>query len=229
MRKNSIIPIVIVLSGALVAFAVYAHIVKNYTRSAPSVQSTTSIRAINAQDHIYGNPNAPVTVIEYSDFNCYSCGELQHTLERVMHDYGPTGQVAWIFRELPLTNRTPTTLKISQAAECVAKTSGNSTFWKFTNLLFANQPVDDTKLGQYITTAGGDPEAVASCVMSGSVNKHIKSSRANAIASGVTGVPTTFIIENGGAPVVIKGSYPYAYIKQAVATALIIASSSSER
>lgn len=219
------------LSGALVAFSVYVHVVKNYSRSAPPVQSTntTSLRPVDAQDHIYGNPNAPVTIIEYSDFNCYSCGELQHTLERVMHDYGPTGEVAWVFRELPLTNKSPSTLKIAQAAECVAKTAGNSIFWKFTNLLFANQNIDATKLGQYITTAGGDPEAVASCVMSGSVDARIKSNSTNALAVGITSVPTTFIIENGGAPVAIKGSYPYPYIKQAIATALIIASSSSER
>lgn len=229
MKTNSIIPIVIVLSGALVAFAVYSHVINNHFRGVPTTQSTQSVLPIDAQDHIYGNPNAPVKIIEYSDFNCYSCGEFQHTLERVMHDYGPTKDVAWVFRELPLTTKPSTSSKLVQAAECVAKTSGNGTFWKFINLLFANQPVSATKIGEYVTAAGGNSETVASCVMDGFVNKHVAKNRTNALSVGITSVPTTFIIVNGATPVVITGSYPYSYIKQEIATALIIASSSSER
>ena len=53
-------------------------------------------------DHILGNPNAPIKLVEYSDPSCPFCRLFTPTVEKVMDDYGASGQVAWVYRSFPL-------------------------------------------------------------------------------------------------------------------------------
>ncbi len=229
MKTGIVIPMVILLGGALVAFAVYTTTVSNTRNTSPITGNISFVRPVSVQDHILGDPNAPVKLIEYSDFDCHYCGVFQHTLQRIMHDYGPTGEVAWVFREFPLVKTHPNSLATARAAECVAKTAGNNAFWKFANLMFINQPVNPINFGQYATQAGANPTAVATCIMNGSVNARVASDIANALKIGARGTPYTVILEDGATPVIVNAAYPYAYIKQEINTALAIASSSSNR
>lgn len=216
MNSKSIIPIAIILGGILVSFAIYM----NTTPAAKPVKNTSAIRPVSTQDHILGNPSASVKIIEYSDFSCYYCADFQKTLRRIINDYGPTGDVAWIFRELPLTKESNDAFKIAQAAECVSSTAGNTAFWKFSDIVFSNQPVSQTKLGQYITEAGANPNDVAKCIMSGNADKRILSDKSNAIEIGADGTPYTIILGSNSAPVVVSGAYPYSYIKQEIDAAI---------
>lgn len=229
MKTGIVIPIVILLAGVLVAFAVYMTTTSNTGNASPVTGNISFVRPVSVQDHILGDPNAPVKLIEYSDFDCHYCGVFQHTLQRIMHDYGPTGDVAWVFREFPLEKIHPNALATARAAECVAKTAGNDAFWKFADLMFINQPVNPINFGQYAAQAGANPTAVANCIMNGSVNARVASDIANALKIGARGTPYTVILGNGAAPVVVDAAYPYSYIKQEIDTALAVASSSANR
>jgi predicted DsbA family dithiol-disulfide isomerase len=82
-------------------------------------------------DHVYGNSNALVTVIEYSDFECPYCKTFHATMKKIVDE--SNGQVKWIYRNFPLRQ---TSFEKLIAAECVAKIKGNDAYWQYTELLF---------------------------------------------------------------------------------------------
>jgi hypothetical protein len=81
-------------------------------------------------DHILGNPNAPITIIEYSDFECPYCKQFQPVMERIIKE---SPDVKWVYRNYPLHQHSFEKLV---AAECVAKIKGNDAYWKYGDLLF---------------------------------------------------------------------------------------------
>ncbi len=220
-----VVPVAILVGGVLVAVAVYATTRQRVQNTASGSGNPSAVLPITVSDHILGNPDAPVKIIEYADFECQYCAQFQQTLHRIINDYGPAGQVAWVFREFPLIEIHPSAMKDAEAAECVAQTAGNAAFWKFADILFAHQPVDSAHIGQYAQEAGADPSAVASCIVSGSIDARITADRANAFAVGAGGAPYALIVVNGAPPLVVNGAYSYNYVKQQIDAALTIASS----
>lgn len=92
---------------------------------------TGDIALSEPTDHVFGNPNAKITIIEYSDFECPYCKIFHPTLKQVVTD--SQGDVKWIYRNWPLHQHSVEKLV---AAECVAKIKGNDTYWKYADLLF---------------------------------------------------------------------------------------------
>jgi len=88
-------------------------------------------------DHVAGNPDAPITIIEYSDFQCPFCSRAHPTVARVVEE--SDGEINWVYRHFPLTNIHPAAYPASVASECVAELAGNDAFWVFTDTLFALQ------------------------------------------------------------------------------------------
>jgi len=86
---------------------------------------------VNENDHIMGSADAPIVIIEYSDYECSYCKKLHATLEQIVKE--SDGQVAWVFRSWPIHQNS--FLKLV-AAECVAKLKGNDAFWEYSDLLF---------------------------------------------------------------------------------------------
>lgn len=89
------------------------------------------VASINSNDHIWGNPNAEIIIIEYSDYECPYCKKFQATLTKIVED--SNGSVAWVYRHWPIHQNSFEKLA---AAECVAKIKGNEAFWKYSELLF---------------------------------------------------------------------------------------------
>lgn len=221
MSSKFTIPVAIVLGGIVVALAVYV--------SMPKTPSTSSgkgnpalVRPVDTTDHILGNPAAQVQIIEYSDFDCTYCKGFDDTLHQIIANEGASGNVAWVYREFPLTEIHPNAMKHAEAAECVAQTAGNDAFWKFKTLLFANQPVDPLQYGSLARSAGISGDAFASCYANAAttVDERIRADRQNAFDIGALGTPYSLIIVVGKAPIVIPGAYPYDAVKQLVAEAL---------
>ena len=65
-------------------------------------EATSAVRPVNGEDHILGNPDAPVKLIEFSDFECPFCKRFHPTMKRLMDEYGEDGRVAWVYRHFPL-------------------------------------------------------------------------------------------------------------------------------
>jgi protein-disulfide isomerase len=175
---------------------------------------------------VFGNPAAPVTIVEYSDFDCTFCKDLDDTLHQIIAIEGASGKVSWVFRELPLIEIHSNAMKHAEAAECVAQTAGNDAFWKFKKILFANQPADPAQYGTYAKEAGVIGDAFATCFSKAAttVDARILADRQNGIDiigkdQGV-GTPYSLILVAGKAPVVMTGAYPYDAVKELIDKAL---------
>ena len=218
MKPSLTIPIAIVVAGILMAVAVYIAVPKKKSPSTEGGMHATLVRPVTAADHILGNPAAKVMIVEYSDFDCSYCKTFNDTLHQIIVNDGTRGQVAWVFREFPLTEIHPNALKQAEAAECAASVAGNIAFWNFEDTLFSNQPVDPTRYGTYAQSIGIDTDAFATCVANAgeTVDARIKTDRQNALNMGAEGTPYSVILVSGQPPIVMNGGYSYAAAKQLV-------------
>ena len=87
---------------------------------------------VDADDHIMGNIDAPVVIVEYSDYECPYCKAFQATLDQVVAE--SNGNVAWVYRHWPIHQNSIAKL---MAAECISQIKGNDAFWKYSDLLFS--------------------------------------------------------------------------------------------
>lgn len=221
MKSSLTIPIAIVVGGIIIAVAVYVSIPEATPKS---IGNPSLVRPVGTSDHILGNPAAKVIIVEYSDFDCDFCKGFNDTLHQIIATEGTNGEVAWVFREFPLTELKghENAFSHSLAAECVAQVAGNDAFWKFSEALYANQPVDPSQYGTIAAQAGISGNAFATCYASASttLSARIMADRQNALDTGAEGTPYSLILVSGKPPVVMDGAYPYDAVKQLVDQAL---------
>ncbi len=226
------VPVAIVLSALLIAGAiVYSGNNKggtpvqvgNEKPGNQQVTGTMEVAPVTDKDHIYGNPNAPIMIVEYSDFDCPFCKNFHESMQKIMETYGKDGQVAWVYRQFPLKQLHPNAPKVAAASECVASLGGNDAFWKFANLLISdrgvNEPSNLAKLPEYAVTAGVDKAKYTACVEAGTFDAKITEDVAAAMKAGAKGTPYSVMIV-GDQQGVIDGAQPYEVVKQMVDTML---------
>lgn len=106
---------------------------QNAPISDASVQAAKSVPPVDFEkDHILGDRNAPIAIIEYSDYECSFCHSVHPTYKQIMEQYD--GKVMWVYRHFPLRGHAEA-MPLAVAAECVASLKGNDAFWKFTDSL----------------------------------------------------------------------------------------------
>jgi len=219
MKSFLTVPTAIVLGGVIVAAAVYVSMPKTPSSGAGN---PALVRPVSASDHILGNPAAPVMIVEYSDFDCEYCKDFHNTLHQIIANAGANGKVAWVFRQFPLSEIHPNAFSHARAAECVATVEGNDVFWKFSNALFANQPIDPSRYGELASSIGISGAAFAACFANASstLDARIMADRQNALDVGAQGTPYSLILVAGKPPVVMEGAYSYDAVKQLIDQAL---------
>lgn len=179
-----------------------------------------SIPAVSEADHILGNPNAPIVLVEYSDFDCPFCKKYhEETIQPLMDEYGSTGKVALVYRHFPLQQLHPNAPKLAEASECVAALGGNDAFWKFSDMIFngreINAQTDMTKLTSYATSVGVDATEFNTCLDEGRYADKVAADQAGGLNAGVQGTPHTFVLV-GDQQGSISGAQPYAMVKQLI-------------
>lgn len=228
------IPGAIVISAAIIAGAIiFTGSQKatptppptNVGANPPAAQETpeANVAPVTERDHILGNPDAKVKIVEYSDYDCPFCKNFHDTMHQIIDEFGAGGDVAWVYRHLPLEQLHPNAAKIAEGSECVAEFGGNEAFWTFTDLVFGergtNEPTNMQKLPDFAAQAGVDRNAYTACVTSGKYTQAIADAVAAAFEAGARGTPHSYIItDNGQIP--INGAQPYANVRQMVQTAL---------
>lgn len=91
---------------------------------------------ITAQDHVRGNRNAQIFLIEYSDFECPYCKSFHPTAMQALEEYGD--KIGWAYRHYPLDMIHPNARPAAIASECVAELGGDEAFWKFADEIFTD-------------------------------------------------------------------------------------------
>jgi len=184
-----------------------------------------SLRPVSkARDHIRGNPDAPVTLVEYSDFECPFCKRFHGTLKQLVDR--SNGKLRWVYRHFPLEELHPAKArKEAAASECAVELGGNDAFWKFADRFFeltpSNNKTDiDTVLPRIAREIGLDETRFASCLASDRYARHIEEDYQNAVATGGRGTPWSIIVSKSGKTYPLSGAQPYAAVKQLVDLAL---------
>ncbi|MFA6552864.1 MAG: thioredoxin domain-containing protein [Patescibacteria group bacterium] len=166
---------------------------------------------VKATDHVKGDTNATVTLVEYSDFECPYCETLNTTLTQIMTDY--KGKVKLIYRYFPLTSIHPNAQKSAEAAECAG---AQDKFWEMHDKLFANQSaLTVTDLKGYAKDLGLNTTKFNDCLDKGTSTSRVNGDQTEGQGYGVNGTPATFI--NG---TLVSGALPYASFKSAIDAAL---------
>lgn len=237
-QNNLSIPIAIVIAGALIAGAVYMSAGKSTNAptaagndAAANAQlpqrdtgSLDQMAPISASDHIRGNPDAPVKIVEYSDTECPFCKRFHETMNQVIDEYGKSGKVAWVYRQFPLTQLHSKATKEAEATECANELGGPDKFWAYVDRLFEITPSNDgldtaelPKIAQYV---GLDVGKFNTCLNSGKYVKHIEQDTQNASATGGNGTPWSIVVAKNGKKFPLSGAQPYASVKQLIELAL---------
>lgn len=184
-----------------------------------------NIAPITAEDHIRGNPDAPVKIVEYSDTECPFCKRFHPTMQQVMEEYGASGKVAWVYRHLPLDQLHSKARKESVALECAGDQGGDDTFWKYTDRLYeitpSNDGLDLAELPKIAGELGLDVPKFNACLASNKFDAHIEAEAQNAAATGGSGTPWSIVIGKNGKKYPLSGAQPYESVKQLIEVALL--------
>jgi protein-disulfide isomerase len=138
---------------------------------------------------VRGDPNAAVTVIEFTDFQCSACGAMYPVMEDALKPYG--NRVRFVIRNFPLTRAHENAMRAAQAAEA-AKAQGK--FWEYIDLLFKNQTaLDAESLKKYATQVGMDRKRFDAEFESGKYDADIRRDIEEGEVYGIESTPTIYI------------------------------------
>ncbi|MFA6341210.1 MAG: thioredoxin domain-containing protein [Candidatus Paceibacterota bacterium] len=184
-KKNLSIPGAIVIAGLLIAGGIYLSSSNFGMKTNETKTSSVLVKAIDKDDHILGNPDAPIVIVEYGDTECPPCKMFQSTMQTVMSAYGKDGKVAWVFRHSPLESLHSKASKEAEATECANKLGGNAMFWKYIDALYvmttSNDTLDPSKLPIIAKEVGLDVAKFNECLSSGAEKARVASDLAEAI------------------------------------------------
>jgi len=244
------IPGAIIVAGAIIAIAIVwttkpakAPTGENNGAQIPQV-GQVNMAPITAADHILGNPNAPIKIVEFSDPSCPYCKQFNPTMEQIMSAYGPGGQVAWVYRQFPLDKPDqngrilhPNSGNEAEALECAASLGGNTAFWAYEKEWYSVFPLqgatdrsvaDDTaQLAQIAKDIKLDPMAFNDCVTSKQFKVKIDAQYTDGINAGVSGTPYSVVITPSSTKIPLAGAVSYATLKTTIDT-LISAGTASQ-
>jgi protein-disulfide isomerase len=223
--KSSIaIPVAIVFGFTMIAIAIFFTVGdREATAVTPEVPENATVtstpRPVDTTDYIKGNPNAPILIIEYSDYECPFCKQYHETLSSILDEFGANGRVAWVYRQFPIAQLHPNAPKISEAALCVGEIGGQTAFWNFSDLVFANRELDEftnmTKLPEFASLSGVSVDQFQSCYNSGRMQEKVLSSVEEAFNIGARGTPHTVVMV-GTQQAVINGAQSYDVVRSIV-------------
>jgi len=224
------VPTAIILAGIIIAAAVIYAFPKNSPNNdivadkgkELTASAVDSIQPVSNKDHIRGNPNAAVKIIEFSDLECPFCKRFHLTMQEVMDEYGK--EVAWVYRHFPLDALHSKARKEAEATECANELGGNDKFWDYVDKLFeitpSNNQLDLALLPKIAAEIGLDKVKFENCLASQKYAGHIESDVKDAVASGARGTPYSVVISKNGEKFIINGAQPYSSVKQIIDTAL---------
>jgi len=147
--------------------------------------------AISSRDHVRGNANAPVTVIEYADFQCPYCRQMHVTLQAAASE----GKIRWVYRDYPLSMH-EFAFREAEAAQCAG---AQGKYWEFADSLYANQAeiVSSKAIDQALNTlsqkVNADPAALMQCIQSAQFRAVVQDEANEAEQLQIEVTPTIYI------------------------------------
>jgi protein-disulfide isomerase len=171
---------------------------------------------VSARDHRQGPDDAPVTLVEYGDFECPYCGLAYPIVKEVQSALGD--RLLFVFRHFPITTKHP---HAQHAAEAAEASGAQGKFWEMHDMLYENQQaLDDPHLVQYAEAIGLDTRRFAADLRTHKYAQRVRDDFRSGIESGVNGTPSFFI--NGL-------RYDYSWDAETLTAALLAAMEAAAR
>lgn len=144
---------------------------------------------VGAADHAIGPADAPITLVEYGDYECPYCAQAFPVTRALIGEFGPS--LRFVFRHLPLSNVHPRAERAAEAAEAAGL---QDRFWPMHDLLYENQSnLDDDALLEYAREAGADVSGVERVLAHNGTRQRVAADLESALRSGANGTPTFFV------------------------------------
>jgi protein-disulfide isomerase/rhodanese-related sulfurtransferase len=155
----------------------------------PAPNETTADKLVRPDSHVMGNPDAPVTVVEFGDFECPVCGREEPVAQAIRTKYG--NQIRFVFRQFPLIHSHPFAERMAEASECAAE---QGKFWEAVEKIYAHQDdLSEEALRRDAAEISLDPARFNQCMTTGAEAARVDRDRKDGLALGVVGTPTFFI------------------------------------
>ncbi len=187
------------------------------------VNEVQYIRPVDINDHIRGNKDAKVKIIEYSDFECPFCKKVHPTMKKIIEEYGPSGKAAWIYRHFPI-DRHKNARQEARASECAAEIGGHEAFWKYADRLFeltkSSDGLDLSLLAVIAEETGLFVPAFQECLDSDRYNRRISQDYVDGMLAGAKGTPHFVFLTEGQEPYSLSGAQPYEVFRDLIELSL---------
>jgi len=190
MNKIIIIALSVLLGGGFIGFIVFAKESKKESK----ISGDSEVVTLSKSGMIEGDPKAPLTLIEFADFQCPYCGDAHPILKAVLKEY--EGRVQFNFKHFPLLSIHKNALPAATAAEA-AGVQGK--FWEMHDLLFerqdewSNDPKASSRFEEYAKEIGLDVDKYRADLKDDALGKKIDEQRNEGISVGVNSTPTFFL------------------------------------
>ena len=201
----------------------------NVVQQQPDTQPSI-VKASTDDDPVLGDENAPITVIEFSDYQCPFCRKFwTETFPQVKSEYIDTGKVKFVYRDFPLTSIHPAAVPAAEAANCVREKGGDEAYFKMHDKIFQEGnildggdpitgPVKGTaqfgavELKKWAQEIGYD---ISSCLDSGKYKNEIAKDINDATVAGGQGTPFFVVMKSGDKEgILLSGAYPFSTFQQ---------------
>jgi protein-disulfide isomerase len=151
---------------------------------------------VTADDHVLGAADAPVTLVEYGDYQCPHCYRAHPIVVAVRKKLG--AKLRFVFRNFPLAEVHPNAMHAAEAAESVSAQAGADAYWAMHDAIYKHQQdsfdaLDDAHLTRYARSAGADPKIVQRDLDAATFEARVRADFMGGLRSGVNGTPTFFI------------------------------------
>jgi protein-disulfide isomerase len=153
-----------------------------------------------------GSPDAPVRIVEFSDFECPYCRSVEKTIQALLAKY--PGKISLAYRDFPLTGIHPGAQRAAEASRCAAD---QGKFWPYHDRLLSSASLDVGQLKELAKELGLDQKRFDSCVDAGSMRAKVDSDAQHGRLAGVVATPTFFI---NGIP--LSGAQPAATFEKII-------------
>ncbi|MBT3321269.1 MAG: thioredoxin domain-containing protein [Anaerolineae bacterium] len=209
-RKMITLGSIIIGAGLIAAVLIYS--------SAQQVSVEFSSRFM-AEDNAMGNPDAPIKIVEYSDYKCGHCGSFTFETEPILEEeYIKTGDVYFVYRSVGgmLSGAEP--LLGAEASYCAGE---QNMFWEMHDVIFANQasPFSNTTMNKWAKTIGADVDAFKACMSENKYVERANQDEADAKAAGISGTPSfviSYLVDGELVEQLLPGNYPIDAFRQVI-------------
>lgn len=212
-KSSYLIPITILVAGLIIGGAImYKH--RNGGTAGPNPPDSKISEDLSDDDAALGDQNAPITIIEFSDYECPYCKKFwENTLPEIKEKYINTGKVKFIYRDFPLASHKDAQ-KAAEATECADE---QGKFWEMQDKIFQNQSamvVSDLK--RYAADLGLDEDSFNKCLDSGEYKNEVKKDFSDGEKAKISGTPTFFIGSKEKGFEKLVGAQPFGAFEQVI-------------